>query len=381
MTIKEAYAQKLSEAKALAQKASGRDFTPSERLELKTLTDDLASLKLKLNSAAEGEALVKALGELSPAAQRSTHPGSHGSAPTGRLVTKGLDMAHAYAQGQTFGTKSLLENSQTVSLTIDTSPVDQGRPASGLFAVMPAKKVTRDFSYWRQTTRSLQAAVVAPHAEKPVSGLGLSRVEDRLRVIAHLTEPVDKFDLEDMGSLVEFVGNEMGYGLFAALEREVLSGNGTGEHFTGIGNVSGIQTQALVTDPVLTARAALTKLEAFYGDTGAYFVLHPNDWEKVETAQLASKAYVFNDAGESAPVDRIARRLWGCPVALSLATTPGTGFLIKDDAVTLMTDGQVRIEWDLSVGFTRNEAIGRVEGRFNVAVQRPTGVVSMALSA
>jgi HK97 family phage major capsid protein len=122
-------------------------------------------------------------------------------------------------------------------------PVHDGQPRR--VEAIPAQIVREPptFAYLRQTTRTNNAAPVADGATKPTSVYGLTRAEDRLRVIAHLSEPINKYHLEDAADLRVFVDNELGYGLDLAVEQQLLSGDGTGENLRGILNTSGIQAQ------------------------------------------------------------------------------------------------------------------------------------------
>jgi hypothetical protein len=97
-------------------------------------------------------------------------------------------------------------------------------------------------------------------------------VDGRLHVVAHVSEPIDKYVLSDGPSLAQFVQLEMVEGLHQAVEHQLIDGDGTGENLRGIANTSGIQTQPLVTDAILTARSAITKVEVL-GFTPYYFVM------------------------------------------------------------------------------------------------------------
>jgi len=119
-------------------------------------------------------------------------------------------------------------------------------------------------------------------------------------------------------------------GLHQALGTQIVSGDGMGENLTGLANVSGIQTQAFTTGPVLMARAAATKVQVLSFDPD-YFVLNPTDLERVETATLDAGQYVLNAEGSrnGVPVDS-ARRLWGVPVTESTAVPAGVGYLLSN---------------------------------------------------
>ena len=122
--------------------------------------------------------------------------------------------------------------------------------------------------------RTNNAAVVAEGAVKPTSVYSVVRVEDKLVVVAHLSEGIPRYWLLDNTALETFVDNELQYGLQTAVEAKVLADvNGT----------SGIQTQAYATSVLTTLRKGLTKLETA-GYTASAIVLHPTDWEGVELA-------------------------------------------------------------------------------------------------
>jgi HK97 family phage major capsid protein len=249
--------------------------------------------------------------------------------------------------------------------------------------VLPVVPTARDFSYLRQVTRTNNAAVVAPGALKPTSSYKLMRIEGRLRVIAHLSEPIDKYWLSDNAALGQFAADELFYGLKLALEDEIVNGTGTGEHLTGFNATSGVQTQAYVDDPICTARAAVTKVETVFGDSAGYWLFNPVDWELIETQTTSSGANILGDAGAAVPIDRAARRLWGLPVALTLAQAPGAGWFVGSDAATLYSDtGGVQVEW-FTPGddFQRNQLRARCKGRFDLAVTRPLGLVKLDLTA
>ena len=128
----------------------------------------------------------------------------------------------------------------------------------------------------RQTVRTNNAAVVAAGALKPTSVYTVTRVENALVVIAHLSEGIPRHWLIDNAALEAFLASELEYGLRTAVEAKVLADvNGT----------SGIQTQAYATSVLATLRKGITKLETA-GYTPSAFVLHPTDWEGVELALL-----------------------------------------------------------------------------------------------
>lgn len=70
--------------------------------------------------------------------------------------------------------------------------------------------VGNSFSFLRQTVRTNSAAPVADVALKPTSVYSLAEIEDRVRVIAHLSEPVPERYFADLSALEDFLRSENG---------------------------------------------------------------------------------------------------------------------------------------------------------------------------
>lgn len=311
-----------------------------------------------------------------------TTPGS-----LGHLSFRGLagQVAAKGKQTHQLGTKALIPAGTVVGTTsVISDPVPIGKPIPSLLAALPARTITdgAEFSYLRQSQRTNNAAPVAPGAEKPVSSYGLTEVKDDLRVVAHLSEEVPRYWLEDDAKLQQFLDAELRYGLATALEEQIVSGDGVAPNMRGLANTSGIVSQAFNTDPIRTARSAISALMAL-GATNEggepFFVFGIADWEAIETASLASGEYVM--ARQGAPVNAAERRLWGQPVVLAPGVDAGFGWLVDPSAVEVVTDGQVRVEWNSATGFSRNTVIARCETRANLAVKRPAGIARLDLTA
>ena len=90
-----------------------------------------------------------------------------------------------------------------------------------------------NFNYLRQTTRTNLAAPVAAGALKPTSVFTLTRIEDKLKVVAHLSEPIPEYWLKDNGALEQFVRGEMVSGLAEAVAAQAISGDGVSPNLHG----------------------------------------------------------------------------------------------------------------------------------------------------
>ena len=101
------------------------------------------------------------------------------------------------------------------------------------------------------------------------------RVEDKLVVVAHLSEGIPRYWLLDNSELETFVENELQYGLQVAVEAKVLA---------DINATSGIQTQSYATSVLTTLRKGLTKLHG-----KSYYPDRPYEWAR----RYATRSVVF----------------------------------------------------------------------------------------
>ncbi|MEJ7647962.1 MAG: phage major capsid protein [Nakamurella sp.] len=378
MNLRELRAAALKAAQDIitgAQKDGGRELTASESETVQAKFGEIDSLDAKIAGAKSSDDLMARICGLAVDATASGVGSKRLSLNGSAVAAKALNPDGNNPRGL----KSLLvEGTQVVPAQFLDYAVVKERPPTSLLDVIPAKIVDRNFSYLRQTVRTNNAAPVAVGGLKPTSVYTMERVTGRLRVMAHLSEAIDEYWLADQNALQQFVSDELAWGLRAALEQQVIAGNGVGENATGFGAASGIQTQAFSVDGIQTSRAALTKVEAL-GLTGQAFILHPSDWQAIETRTTTTGAYVLEASG--APIDRAKRTLWGVQVALSTAVPVGTGYLLGEDSVILFTDGALQLKWGTpGDDFSRNQVRARLETRFDVGVPRPLAVVRMTLT-
>jgi HK97 family phage major capsid protein len=233
-------------------------------------------------------------------------------------------------------------------------------------------------SYLRQGTRTNNAAVVAEGGTKPTSLMGLERIDTVLKVVATLSEPVNRFWLSDSQSLQTWITQELTANVDVAIEALV---------FSTLGGTSGVQTQAAGTDGVETLRKALTKIQNV-GGANPFVVMHPSDFEAISLLREAStNAFIAGSSAIqtvpggaiSAPYGPAALSSWGMPVALSIAATAKTAWVVAADAILLFVDGTVLVDWDSSSRFATNEVVGRAETRVYPAVVKPMSCVKVTL--
>ncbi|WP_433725758.1 phage major capsid protein [Actinoplanes sp. CA-051413] len=280
----------------------------------------------------------------------------------------------------------------------EPTPVAMGRPVAQLRSLIPTQGTEGVVAFLRQIQRTNAAAPVAPGALKPTSQYAFERIQDRARTIAHLSTPLHRADLADMELLSELVSDEMHHGLEMALEAQILNGSGVGEELFGLASTAGVQTVARIGSVddlglLRTLRRAVTRLEDL-GLTGTGWVMSPSAWESVETAVIDDGSFMLTNAGQSVPVDRAAKRLYGIPVVSTPSCPPGVAWLADFEGSTrLWVREEARIDWSeqlydpnlLGAGqgatlFETNQCRFRCEGRFYFGVTRPQGVVRIALA-
>lgn len=236
------------------------------------------------------------------------------------------------------------------------------------------------FEYFQQTVRTNLAAVVADNALKPTSTFTMLGVEDRCRVIAHLTEAVPLRLLADHGALVRWLNTELAEGVLDALETEVIRGDGTGEHMTGILNTSGVTEVTYSTDVLTTLRSALTALQVL-GVMPNAWALHPADAQAVDLTRWSTEGGYLADGyanGNAASAnvfgDSAIQRV------ISPAVPQGRAILGDWTKLGLFIREGVRIDIDAGGElFTKNQAILRGEARIGAGVLMPPAFAVIAL--
>ena len=356
-------------------KAAGRGLTPDEK----------SAVQGHLNAIDEWDARVAAdaamldsldnLGTKSGAQQKSgeTVFGHGYQSFDGTPRTKGAGDAFVKGAVETmgrvaenFGVKALLAGQVTVPAVVDVVQLPE-TPTVLLDLVARQALHEHTFAYMRQTLRDEKAAVVADGQTKPTSLYSFTEVIDRARVVAHLSEPFPIRFMADHEAMVNVLNAEMKGGVMRALEKEILQGDGTGEHFTGLLNVEGVRRVPFATDMVTTIRKAITASQKI-GIEPTAWALSPDDAEKLDlTREGAEGGFLLGgDAkdrlGSAGPIKWVV-----CP---SLPAGPavlgnwGSAKLMVREETTLQADGS-------GVLFDTNQVKLRAEGRFGFAVTRP----------
>ena len=137
------------------------------------------------------------------------------------------------------------------------------------------------YEYFRQIARTNNAAPVPDNTTKPTSVLTVQAIQDRCRVIAHLSEPLPFRIWLDEQAISAWLNAEMAAGVLDAIEAQAISGDGQGENCTGILSTPGTTAVAFATDVPTTLRKAVTALQNL-GEVPTGWALNPADAELID---------------------------------------------------------------------------------------------------
>ena len=215
---------------------------------------------------------------------------------------------------------------------------------------------------------------------KPESGLAVARVTTPVRTIAHWI-PVTKRALADAAQMVTLIDNFLEYGLEEELEDQMIAGDGNGENFEGLGNVSGVQAQAWDTNLLTTLRKAKTKVRVNGRSIPNGYVMNPTDVEALDLLSDNEERYYFGGPSGSGQPGNAP--LWNLPVIESEAVPAGTAYVGDWKKAVLWDRQQSTITTTDSHAdfFIRNLVAILAEMRAGFGVLQPSAFVEIDLTA
>jgi len=212
---------------------------------------------------------------------------------------------------------------------------------------------------------------------KPESDMVYAKTSTNVRTIAHWV-PATRRALADAGQLRMYIDMFLRYGLDEELEDQILTGDGTGENFTGVMNTTGTQVQAWDTDILITLRRARTKVRIGGRATPTAYVLNPLDWEDIDLLKDNEGRYYYGG-----PSMLGMPRLWGLPVVESEGMTEGFA-IVADWRRGVLLDRQqaeILVSDSHSDFFVRNLVAILAELRAAFFLVRPAAFVEVDLTA
>lgn len=360
---------------------AGRDLTDDERDDLDEYQDGIKSITtqvdaIELRAAKSAELVSKLTGGYTPAdpdiPAEASSDGYRGRQHWAKSVSRTLQNA-----GRGLGVKALLSGEVTTPPAVEVAPLPT--VPNRLLDLVPREALTEHtFSYLRQVLRDDKAAVVADNALKPTSVYTFEEVEDRARVIAHLSEPFPLRYASDHASMMQVLDGQMKAGVYEAIERLIVSGSGTGEEWTGILNTTGVKHVSFTTDTITTLRKARTALE-LTGQPVTAVAMNPADIEALDLLREDGSTGGFlldTDAYERI----FGRGVRGVP---SLSVPVGQAIAGNWDATRLMVRQDAHTLAATQAGdlFDKNQMKLRSEGRFGFKFTQPGALVVVDLTS
>lgn len=360
-----------------AAKSSGRDLTSREVDAIERDTERAVAIKHQLNLMERGEknAALLAAGASYDGAQ-GFDPGVNGrehveQSPVGAkgfITPASIKSMTAAVAAQ--GIKALVAGgSSTTPVALATDPIPLGQPNLGLLSLIPTKvRETPNYKYLRQTVRTNNAAVVAAGGTKPTSVYTVAEVAGALQVVAHLSEYVDKYLLDDNDDLERFLAGELQDGVI----RKV-----TGNAIAAFAATSGIQTQAFTSTAADSIYAGASKVSDL-GYSPSLVILNVADYDAIRLSKDSEGRYYGGS-----PFDGGSRPgVWGFNTLISADQAAGEALVLDTSKVGISTDREgIQTVWDAISGFDTNRVRARTEGRFATDVFAPAAIAKVDLTA
>lgn len=271
-------------------------------------------------------------------------------------------------------------------VTPDRQPdmVPLGRRPLTLRQLLNVRRTGSDLvEYVRFNSRTNNAAPVAEATAssgssgvKPESSFDLAIIQEPVKTIANWT-PVTRRALADVPQMQGIIETELSDNLEETLETQVLTGDGVGENFTGLKNVSGTQDQAYDTSLLVTTRKARTLVKLNGKTSPNAYLLNSLDWQTIDLLTDNENRYYFGG-----PSVLGTPRLWGLPVVESDAQTQGAGWVGDWSFATLWDreQGSIYVTDSHLDFFIRNLIAILVEMRAAFGVRKPSAFVEIDLT-
>lgn len=396
MNPKQKLAALLSRMQAIVDnaKAAGRDLTDAEIVDLEAKNAEVVDLKTAIERGEKAAALIGRIGTMKdgydPTDPRSVLPGPGGWAKKAVADFRALSKANGAE-----GVKSVMSGSFSVPALLSPSLMDAaprsvldliprptapgrtlvvGDDSGDVGFVGRGDREGNDFTYLRQLSRENNAAAVPDLEEKPTSVYSFDEVTDKFRVYANKTEPMPWRYLADYSALEDILRAQLADDTLAAIEADVISGDGEDDAFTGILETVGLLVENFSDDLITTlsnAKYALTGRERNL--TGWAF--NPHDLKAIELLREngTTGAFLFKSRDE-------IEAFLGAPVVTSLGIPAGTAIAADWNQAELLPVGDDELVFDTTQRTVNNTFLFMFEGRYGFRVKTPSDFVKVALT-
>jgi len=232
--------------------------------------------------------------------------------------------------------------------------------------------------YSRELSWTNNAAGTAENTTKPESDLTFEEVNVPVRTIPHFIK-VSKQALDDSTFLSSYIDRRMAHGVNNAVENQVITGDGTGQNYSGwlaAGNFQEITATGTIDIYGLANVQKYAIIAADYQPD--YFYMNPADWSTAELIRRAAgdAAFVAASGAVTYVNNGLTPLLWGLPVILSNNVPAGSIICKSVDADMHLNRQQTTVEMFEQDGdnVTTNLITIRAEMRGAEAVMVPAAI-------
>jgi HK97 family phage major capsid protein len=201
-------------------------------------------------------------------------------------------------------------------------------------------------------------------------------VSDLIHMARQDFRPVTDEQLEDEPQVRGYLNNRLPFMLRQRLDSQILAGDGVAPNLEGILNVTGIQTQALGTDPIPDAIYKAIVLSRVTGRAMPNAVVfNPFNWQEVRLLRTNDGLYIWGNPSEAGP-----ERIWGMQVVQGDVLAQGSA-LVGDFAnfSELATRRGIDVQVSNSHGqfFIEGKQAVRADVRVALVIYRPSAFVQV----
>lgn len=402
MNTKEQLDAALGRASELSKAAGERELTEEELTEVKSLAEQIPSLKAKVKADEDNADLIRRLGDYKTDAPKDNDEEKPAADLGEHFIKSGIfeQMRRAKSAGSRFTAsgpefKAATDPTLTTGITIPPQfgPVIQTKYRRLTIADLLSSGTIsgNSLTYWTQGTLTGDVASVAQGALKPSLNFAFGQTTESLTKLAGVTKVSDEM-AEDADFLVSVIRSQLLQRLAVIEEDQLLNGNGTAPNLRGLLNRSGIQTYSTTATATpkkwmdgLFHAMTLVRTGSFIEPDG--IIVNPTDYETMRLGVDGQSQYYGggpftgaygNDGFQMQP------GLWGLPTVVTPAIAAGTALVGGfGTSAQVFRKGGVRLE---STNANENDFLTnliaiRAEERLALAVYYPTALCKVTLTA
>ena len=200
-----------------------------------------------------------------------------------------------------------------------------GKPLASLdlLNIIATGTTDSDLVEWvEESTYTNSAAETAETSAAAESALAFTVRNAAVKEVTHFI-PVTRRALADAAFVESWINNRLVDGVRRRLQTQILTGDGTGENFTGIYNTSGIgniDRSTLSVNMLEGLHKAITNIRVNAFQNPDFIGINPEDWEALRLLKASGSGEYFYGS----PAEGGAETIWGVQAVIHSSFTAGT---------------------------------------------------------